>query len=142
MSIWKVDIEVGQMNAMAPGSMLAATGIEFTERGPDFLKARMPVDERTKQPFGILHGGASLVLAETVGSAAAQMCVDPERQTCVGLDINANHLKSVRGGFVYATGTPIHIGKRTQVWQIFIHDEEDDQVCIARLTVAVLDKKQ
>ena len=102
----------------------------------------MPVDHRTHQPLGMLHGGASVVLAETLGSIAATLTVDPQRQYCVGLDINANHIKSVRSGFVYGKTTPIHVGKRTQVWEIRIENEEKELICISRITMAVLDKKQ
>lgn len=100
----------------------------------------MPVDHRTKQPYGLLHGGASVVLAETLGSVAAHCCVDADKQFCVGLEINANHLRSVREGFVYGTAQPLHIGKKTQVWEIRITNESHQLVCISRITIAVLDK--
>ncbi len=116
-------------------------GIEFTEIGPDFLSARMPVDHRTHQPYGLLHGGASLALAETLGSVAAHCCIDNEKQFCVGLEINANHIKSVTRGHVTGTTKPIHIGKRTQVWEIRIINEYAELVCVSRITIAVIDKK-
>ncbi len=136
MSVWHVNIGVEEMNAMRADSMLAHCGVEFTGRGENWLEARMPVDTRTVQPFGILHGGASVMLAETIGSAAASMCVDPQAWRCVGLEINANHMRSVDSGWVIGRGEPVHIGKRTQVWSIVICDENDNKVCISRLTVA------
>ncbi len=121
--------------------MLDHLGIEFLEIGDDYLKARMPVDRRTTQPFGILHGGASAALAETLGSVAANLCVDRNKKMCVGLEINANHISPVNKGFVYGVARPIHIGGSTQVWEIRIQNERDMLVCIARLTLAVLDTK-
>jgi len=115
-------------------------GIEFTEIGADFVTARMPVDSRTHQPFGILHGGASVVLAETLGSIASFLCIkDPEKQHAVGLEINANHLRPVREGYVYGTVRPIHVGRSTHIWDIKITNEENKLVCISRLTVAIVD---
>lgn len=113
-------------------------GIEFTEVGEDFIRGRMPVDERTLQPYGLLHGGASVVLAETLGSVAAAMVVDHKKFHAVGLEINANHLRGVRHGFVTGTARPFHIGKTTQVWEIRIVDEKEKLVCVSRLTVAVI----
>lgn len=121
--------------------MVTHLGITFTEVGADYLVARMPVDHRTHQPLGLLHGGASVALAETLGSVAAHICVDPARQYCVGLEINANHIKGVRTGFVNGRTTPIHIGKRTHVWEIRITNDEGDLVCLSRITMAVIDKK-
>ncbi len=115
-------------------------GIEFTAITADSLSARMPVDHRTKQPFGLLHGGASVVLAETLGSVAAHCCIDPEQQYCVGLEINANHVRAARNGFVIGTARPLHIGKKTQVWEIRITNEAEKLVCISRITMAVMDK--
>jgi 1,4-dihydroxy-2-naphthoyl-CoA hydrolase len=115
-------------------------GIKFSEVGVDFLKATMPVDYRTKQPYGLLHGGASCVLAETLGSVASAMVIDPEKFICVGLEINANHIRSAREGIVTGTCTPIHIGASTHVWDIKIHDEREKLICISRLTVAILKK--
>ncbi|WP_138477871.1 hotdog fold thioesterase [Dyadobacter bucti] len=115
-------------------------GIEFTEVGTDFVTARMPVDSRTHQPFGILHGGASVVLAETLGSIASFLCLkDPEKQHAVGLEINANHLRPVKEGYVYGTVKPIHVGRSTHIWDIRITNEENKLVCISRLTVAIVD---
>jgi 1,4-dihydroxy-2-naphthoyl-CoA hydrolase len=113
-------------------------GIEFTEIGEDFIRGTMPVDARTHQPFGLLHGGASVALAETLGSMGANMCVDSSRYLCVGQEINANHLKSVRSGRVTGTARPLHVGKRSQVWSIDIVDDSGALVCVSRLTVAVI----
>lgn len=115
-------------------------GIVFTRVGPDFLEAQMPVDARTHQPMGLLHGGASVALAETLGSVAATCCVDMSKQFCVGLEINANHLRGVREGVVTGVTRPIHIGKKTQVWEIRITNQKEELVCISRITLAVLDR--
>ena len=120
--------------------MTETLGIEFTEIGNDWLTARMPVDHRTHQPMGLLHGGASVALAETLGSIAAHCCIDNAKQYCVGLEINANHLKGVRDGFVYGTARPIHVGRSTQVWEIKIVNENKELVCISRITMAILSK--
>jgi 1,4-dihydroxy-2-naphthoyl-CoA hydrolase len=109
--------------------------------GPDYLRATMPVDDRTRQVMGVLHGGASAALAETIGSFAANMCVDTNRFMCVGQEINANHLRPVAGGLVTATARPFHIGSRSQVWHIEIHDERQRLVCVSRLTMAVVDRR-
>ena len=114
-------------------------GIEFTEIGDDFIKAKMPVDHRTRQPFGLLHGGASCVLAETLGSVAGAFCVDFGKQYVVGLEINANHIRSVKEGYVVGTARPIHVGRSTQVWDIKIETEDEKLVCVSRLTLAVKD---
>lgn len=126
---------------MSSNTMTAHIGIEFTRIGEDFIEAKMPVDHRTHQPLGLLHGGASVVLAETLGSVAATCCVDTTRQYCVGLEINANHIKSVREGFVTGITKSIHIGKKTQVWEIRITNEQQELVCISRITLAVIDRK-
>jgi 1,4-dihydroxy-2-naphthoyl-CoA hydrolase len=126
---------------MVTMTMVDHLGIEFLEIGDDYVKARMPVDRRTIEPFGLLHGGASVVLAETLGSVAANLCVDREKKRCVGLEINANHLRPVRNGFVYGVARPVHVGDITQVWEIRILNEEDKLVCISRLTLANLDKQ-
>jgi 1,4-dihydroxy-2-naphthoyl-CoA hydrolase len=110
------------------------------EIGDDWIKARMPVDQRTIQPAGLLHGGASVTLAETLGSVAANLCVDTKEKVCVGLEINANHVRSIRAGYVYGITKPIHIGSTTQLWEIQIRDEDEKLVCISRLTMAVLNK--
>jgi 1,4-dihydroxy-2-naphthoyl-CoA hydrolase len=126
---------------MNRGNMVGFLGIEFTEVGPDYVCAKMPVDERTRQPMGLLHGGASVALAETLGSIAAYCTIDPDKQYCVGLDINANHVRAVSDGFVYGKATPLHLGRSTQVWEIRITDETGKLVCISRLTMSVLDRK-
>lgn len=117
-------------------------GIEFVEIGPDYIIAKMPVDHRTMQPFGLLHGGASVVLAETLGSVAAWLTLkDPEKQRCVGIEINANHLKSASAGYVYGRCVPLHTGKRSQVWEIRVTNEANELVCISRITIMVVDVK-
>ena len=115
-------------------------GIEFTELGPDFLRGRMPVNERTRQPFGILHGGASVALAETLGSVAAGLVVDRDKLRVVGQEINANHVRAVGDGFVIGTTRPFHLGRRSHVWEIRIEDERQRLVCISRITMAVVEK--
>jgi 1,4-dihydroxy-2-naphthoyl-CoA hydrolase len=115
-------------------------GMEITVVGEDYLQGRMPVDHRTRQPYGLLHGGASVALAETLGSLASAFVVDRSKYDCVGLEINANHVRGVREGFVTGTARPIHLGKTTHVWDIRIHDERDKLVCISRLTVAIIKK--
>jgi len=139
MSLWKVTATVEQLNERAKNTLVEHLGIEFLEIGDGFLRAQMPVDNRTKQPAGLLHGGASVVLAETLGSVAAWLCRDPEKKRIVGLEINANHVRSARGGWVTGITNPIHIGKATQIWEILIYDEGDQLVCISRLTVANID---
>lgn len=129
------------MNAFAKESMVNHIGIELIEIGEDYLKATMPVDERTVQPMGLLHGGASVALAETLGSMAATMTVDPNEKYCVGLEINANHIKSAKSGTVEGIARPIHIGKKTQVWEIKITNNDSQLICISRITMAVIDKK-
>ena len=126
---------------MNEGSMLGHIGIEFTEIGEDYLKGSMPVDHRTIQPFGLLHGGASVALAESLGSMASYLTIDPERFICVGQEINANHIRSARNGSVMGIARPVHIGKNSQVWEIRISDEDDRLVCISRMTMAVIPKK-
>lgn len=141
MSLFKTGVTLESLNQLSRNTMVEHLDIVFTEIGSDFLSARMPVDHRTHQPYGLLHGGASVALAETLGSLSAHLCIDYEKQYCVGLEINANHIKSVRSGFVVGTSKPIHIGKRTQVWEIRIMNEQNELVCISRITMAVLDKK-
>lgn len=123
---------------ITPGTMGEFLQMEWTELGDAHLKMRMPVDERTKQPYGLLHGGASCALAETIGSVASYLVLDTSKYLCVGLEINANHIRSAREGFVTATCTPLHLGKTTHVWDIKIHDEAEKLVCVSRLTVAIL----
>jgi 1,4-dihydroxy-2-naphthoyl-CoA hydrolase len=134
-------VSVEALNRLSANTLTAHLGIEFTTIGDDYLTARMPVDHRTHQPFGLLHGGASVALAETLGSVAAHFCIDQKTQYCVGLDINANHIKGVKSGFVYGTTRPVHVGKKTHVWEIKITNEEDELVCISRITMAVIDKR-
>lgn len=135
------NITVDQLNSMNKGSMGGHIGIEFMDIGENFISARMPVDHRTKQPLGLLHGGASVALAETLGSVAATFTIDRDKYYCVGLEINANHVRSVKDGYIYGITKPIHIGKRTQIWEIKITDENDQLVNISRLTLAVIEKK-
>lgn len=141
MQIFREDITLASLNAWSPNTLAERLGIEVTAIGPDYLEARMPVDHRTHQPLGMLHGGASVALAETLGSLAATCCVDGTKYFCVGLEINANHIRSVRDGFVTGVAKPIHIGKKTQVWEIRITHAQQELVCISRITIAVLDKK-
>lgn len=140
MGIFKEATTVEALNALSKNTLTEHLGIEFISIGDEHLEARMPVDARTHQPMGLLHGGASVALAETMGSVAAMMCVDRSKQFCVGLEINANHLKGVRQGYVTGITKPIHIGKKTQVWEIRISNELNDLVCVSRITLAVLDK--
>ncbi|WP_307143533.1 MULTISPECIES: hotdog fold thioesterase [unclassified Siphonobacter] len=128
------------LNRLNASSAAGHLGIEFTEVGPDYLMARMPVDHRTRQPFGVLHGGASVLLAETLGSVAAYASIG-EGKIAVGLDINANHLRAVKEGFVYAKAQPIHVGQTTHVWEIRITNEKEQLICISRITMAILDQK-
>ena len=139
--IWKQKWTLEHLNSFSKNTMQEFLGIEFIEIGDAFLKAHMPVNERTKQPMGLLHGGANVVLAESLGSVASVMCVDVEKQTVVGLEINANHLKAVYDGFVYGITKPIHLGRSIQVWEIKIYNEADQITCISRITNAVLGKK-
>jgi 1,4-dihydroxy-2-naphthoyl-CoA hydrolase len=134
-------VSLQQLNQLSTNTMVQHLGIEFVEIGDDFLVAKMPVDSRTHQPLGLLHGGASVALAETLGSVAATLCVDMKTQYCVGLEINANHVKSAKSGFVYGRTTPVHIGKKTQIWEIRIDNEQNELVCISRITIAVIDRK-
>ncbi|HNP19057.1 MAG TPA: hotdog fold thioesterase [Fulvivirga sp.] len=134
-------ITVKQLNDMTKNTMMEHLGIEFTAVGPDFVSAKMPVDSRHHQPYGLLHGGASVTLAETLGSVAAHCSVDSTKYLCVGLEINANHLKSVRSGFVFGTTKPLHVGRSTQVWEITITNEEDQKICVSRITMSVISKK-
>jgi 1,4-dihydroxy-2-naphthoyl-CoA hydrolase len=141
MPLFKQGLTTEVLNGMSAQTMVTHLGIEFTDIGEDFVKAKMPVDQRTHQPLGLLHGGASVALAETLGSVAANCCVDTSKQYCVGLEINANHIKSVKSGFVIGTTKPIHVGKKTHVWEIRITNEEGELICVSRITMAVIDKK-
>jgi len=137
MAIWfDPNITAPQLQLLAANTMGEHLGIEFLELGENFLKARMPVDQRTRQPYGILHGGASATLAETLGSVASAYVIDMSMHYCVGLEINANHIRSVKEGWVYGTASPLHLGRTTHVWDIRIVDEREKLVCVSRLTVA------
>ena len=140
MAIWKSPATLDQITERSKGTLMERLGIEYLEIGDDYLKARMPVDSRTRQTAGILHGGASAALAETLGSIAAGMCVDRERKSIVGLEINANHIRPATGGWVTGVTTPIHVGNTTQIWEIRIYNEQEKLVCISRLTVANIDR--
>jgi 1,4-dihydroxy-2-naphthoyl-CoA hydrolase len=135
------NISVEAIKPLGKGTMTEYLGIEWVEIGKNFLKAKMPVDHRTIQPYGLLHGGASCVLAETIGSVASHLVIDPSAFYCVGIEINANHIRSAKGGFVYGTCSPLHIGSSTHVWDIRITNEEEKLICISRLTVAIMKKK-
>jgi 1,4-dihydroxy-2-naphthoyl-CoA hydrolase len=139
--IWyKKDLLLQEIIHLGKGTMGEHIGIVITEVGPNFIKGTMPVDARTRQPYGLLHGGASCVLAETLGSVASALVIDPSTFICVGLEINANHIRGVREGTVTGTATALHIGSSTHVWDIKIHDEREKLVCVSRLTVAILKK--
>ena len=140
MSIWLQPFTVEDLNKFQEQTLVTNLGIRYTEVGEDYLKAVMPVDARTKQPAGILHGGASVALAETLGSTGANLVVDCKQKLCVGLDINANHVRAMRSGQVTGTARPLHIGGSTQVWEIRITNDEDKLVCVSRITMAVLDR--
>ena len=142
MSIWKqhpADLE--RINGWNANSMVDHLGITIVEVGDDYLRGTMPVDQRTKQPFGLLHGGASVALAETLGSLAGTMCLDAAKEMAVGIDINANHVRAVTGGVVTGTARPLHVGRNTQVWDIRIENEDGKLVCISRLTLAVVPRQ-
>lgn len=138
MSIWTVTPTLEGMTERSENTAVSRLGIEFLEVGDDFLRGRMPVDERTVQPFGILHGGASCVLAETLGSVAANQCIRGDNKVAVGLEINANHIRSAASGWVYGTARALHVGGTTQVWEIRIENEQGKLVCMSRLTMAVI----
>lgn len=140
MSIWFKPFSADDLNAYQQETLVSHLGIHYTEVGEDFLSASMPVDARTKQPAGILHGGASVALAETLGSTGANLVLDRDKKLAVGLEINANHIRAMREGTVHGTARPLHIGGTTQVWEIRITDEKDRLVCVSRITMAVLDK--
>jgi 1,4-dihydroxy-2-naphthoyl-CoA hydrolase len=142
MSIWfNKELSIAALKPLGTNTMGELIGIEWVEIGDNFMKAKMPVDNRTKQPYGLLHGGASCVLAETLGSVASAMVVDHSKFYCVGLEINANHIRSAKEGFVTGITTPLHIGATTHVWDIKIYDEKEKLICVSRLTVAVIKRK-
>lgn len=136
--IWFEKYQLETIRPLCENNMLSQLGIEITELGHDFLAGTMPVDQRTTQPAGLLHGGASVALAESLGSIAANLCIDPERWTCVGQEISASHLRPVRKGAVTGIARPVHVGRSSQVWEISIVDERQRKVCLVRLTVAVV----
>jgi len=135
------NLDPAALNALCKGTLAESLGMEITEVGPDFLRGRMPVDRRTFQPFGLLHGGASAALAETLGSIAGSALVHAKGEVCVGLSIVANHVRSARSGFVTGTARPLHVGASTQVWDIAIEDEAGRLVCASRLTLAVVKRR-
>ena len=142
MSIWfKKEIDIEKLNQFSANTMNEILGIKITEIGENYLKGTMPVDKRTHQAYGILHGGASAALAETLGSVGSVIVVDPEKYICVGVEINANHIRSVREGIVTGTALPLHLGASSHVWEIKITDKNEKLVCVSRLTVFVKAKK-
>jgi len=141
MALWKQQVGVAAINGWSRDTLAQALGITITELGDDYVRGTMPVDARTHQPFGLLHGGASVALAETLGSIAGMLTLDPAQEVAVGLDINANHVRGVKSGVVTGTARALHIGRGTQVWEIRIEDERQKLVCIARLTLAVVPRQ-
>jgi 1,4-dihydroxy-2-naphthoyl-CoA hydrolase len=142
MSIWfHKNFSIEDVKALGKGTMTEHLGFEWVATGDNWLKAKMPVDHRTNQPYGFLHGGASCVLAETLGSVGSAMVIDHSKFYCVGIEINANHIRSVTGGFVYGKCTPLHLGGTIHVWEMRITDESDNLICISRLTVAIRKRK-
>ncbi|MGH8278688.1 MAG: hotdog fold thioesterase [Gammaproteobacteria bacterium] len=142
MSIWRKPISIEELNKYQEHTLTSLLGIRYTEIGEDFLRGSMPVDARTKQPAGILHGGASAALAETLGSTGANLVVDREKFLCVGLELNCNHIRAMREGTVTGTARPLHIGGTSQVWEIKITDERERLVCASRITMAVLERSR
>ncbi|TNF35421.1 MAG: hotdog fold thioesterase [Gammaproteobacteria bacterium] len=141
-SIWHRKPTLDELNQRGQKTAVEHLAIEITDIGDDYLTGTMPVDHRTTQPLGLLHGGASVLLAESLGSIAANYCVNPDKAYCVGMEINANHLRSVKGGIVTGIARPVHLGRTTQVWEIRIHNQVNKPVCISRLTIAVVQKHQ
>lgn len=137
-AVFREPVSLQALNTLSADTVITRLGIVFTAAGEDWLQATMPVDARTHQPYGILHGGASVVLAETLGSSAANLCVDTSEQVCVGLEINANHVRAKRDGLVTGTARALHVGRSTQLWDIRIEDEQGRLVCTSRLTLAVV----
>ena len=136
--VFRTPVSLDELNGLSRNTLIEHLGIVFTAAGEDWLQATMPVDARTVQPYGLLHGGASVVLAETLGSSAGNLCLDTRVQMAVGLEINANHLRAVRQGVVTGTARALHVGRSTQVWEIRIEDERGRAVCVSRLTLAVV----
>lgn len=139
--IWFREFTVEQAAQIVRNTMIEHVGIEFVEIGDDFIRGRMPVDHRTRQPFGILHGGASVVLAETLASVGCQFTIDWQRFRAVGLEINANHIRAVPDGFVTGTAKPFHLGRRTQVWEIQLRDDRGKLSCVSRITMAIIERE-
>lgn len=143
MSIWyKNNYTLSELNAMGNNTLAQVLGMKFIEIGEDYLKSRMPVTPHTHQPYGILHGGASAALAETVGSVASSMCINNEKQICVGMEINCNHVRAKREGNIIATASPLHLGATSHIWDIRITDENNRLICVSRLTMAILKKRE
>jgi 1,4-dihydroxy-2-naphthoyl-CoA hydrolase len=143
MSIWfNKSLTIEDVKSISKRTMGEYIGIELTEIGENYIKGRMPVDHRTQQPYGLLHGGASAAFAETLGSIASAYVIDHSTFFCVGMEVNANHIRAAKQGFVYGTATPLHLGSTTHVWEIKIHDEQEKLVCASRLTVAVIKRKE
>ena len=138
--IWKSEHSLDEINALSVNTMAETLGIEFIEIGDNFLRATMPVNKTVHQPYGLLHGGASAALAETIGSVASSLCIDANKQICVGIEINCNHTRGKKSGMVTAKVSPLHIGATTHVWDIKITDEREKLVCVSRLTVSILKK--
>lgn len=141
MAIWKQSIDLDRINGWNRNTLVEHLGMQVTEVGEDFVRGSMPVDNRTMQPFGLLHGGASVALAESLGSLAANLVLEADREMAVGLDINANHVRAATSGRVVGTARPLHVGRSTQVWEIRIDDAEQNLICIARLTMAVVPRR-
>ena len=142
MSIWRTAVTPQLLEQFSRGTFAEQIGIRMSEVGPDYLRATLQVTPRVHQPFGVLHGGVSVALAETVGSVAANLCIDRERLVCFGQEINANHLRSVASGLITATARPYHLGSRSHVWGIEIHDEAGRLICISRLTMAIVQRRE
>jgi len=140
--MWFKNFTIEDLHQSAKGTMMEHIGIEFTDIGEDYLAAKMPVDHRTTQPAGLLHGGASVALAESLGSMAAYRCLDPEKLYCVGLEINANHIRSVKDGYVHGIAKPLHMGRNTHIWEIKITDQDKKLICVSRLTMAIISKER
>lgn len=141
MPLWKQPIALERINAMFVDTLCATIGIRITEIGDDYVRGTLPVDARTHQPYGLLHGGASVALAETLGSLAGMLTLDPAVEAAVGLEINANHVRGMKSGLVTGTARPLHLGRSTQVWEVRIEDENGKLVCISRLTLAVIPRQ-
>jgi 1,4-dihydroxy-2-naphthoyl-CoA hydrolase len=141
LAIWKQSTDLDRVNAWNSNTLVEHLGMRVTEIGEDFVRGTMPVDTRTRQPFGLLHGGASVALAESLGSLGANLVLEEEREIAVGLDINANHVRAATSGVVTGTARPLHLGRSTQVWEIRIEDEQEQLICISRLTMAVVPRR-